>query len=144
MNNKIEERYRPPFAVFKHRSNTYVIRPLDWEGAWDSSWVLQDGDFILNVKDKDTAEMIANTFNRFFELSKEIKDIKKYLRDEINVANRDIAGCEVRVKQFSGRASGKTYLANEIMKNSTAIRCFEHVLDEITRIEKKVQEKYES
>lgn len=140
MNNKIEERFDPPFAYYKHAINGYVVRPLNWEGIWKDGFIFVGGNTMLHCDNKEDAEMIADTFNRFFELLKEIKAIKKYLKDEINVANGNIARCEARVKELSGRAGGKTFLANEIMKNSTVIRCFECTLDEIARIEKEEQE----
>lgn len=144
MKNKIEERFDPPFAYYKHAINGYVVRPLNWEGIWKDGFIFVGGNTMLNCSNEEDAKMITDTFNRFFDLLEEISNIKKHLQDEIGVANRDIERIKKRVNSLSGRSGGKTYLANELMKNSTAIRCFECTLDKIKEIEERIQEKYEN
>lgn len=76
MNNKIEERFDPPFAYYKHAINGYVVRPLNWEGIWKDGFIFVAGNTMLNCSNEEDAKMIADTFNRFFELLKENKHLK--------------------------------------------------------------------
>lgn len=80
MNNKIEERFDPPFDVFENVVGNYVVRPLNWEGIWNPDGKLVGGNSIVSCPIKEDAEMICDTFNRFFELLEE----NKYLKQEID------------------------------------------------------------
>lgn len=86
MNNKIEERFDPPFAVFENIVGNYIVRPLNWGGIWNPDGKLVGGNTMLNCDNEEDAKMIADTFNRFFELLKENKQLKSernYLLDEL-------------------------------------------------------------
>ena len=74
MNNKIEERFDPPFAYYKHAVSGYVVRPLNWEGIWKDRFIFVGGNTMLSCDNEEDAKMIADTFNRFFELLKEINN----------------------------------------------------------------------
>lgn len=76
MKNKIEERFDPPFAYYKHAVSGYVVRPLNWEGIWKDGFIFVGGNTMLNCDNEEDAKMIADTFNRFFELLKENKRLK--------------------------------------------------------------------
>ncbi len=76
MKNKIEERFDPPFAYYKHAVSGYVVRPLNWEGIWKDGFIFVGGNTMLNCDNEENAKMIADTFNRFFELLKENKRLK--------------------------------------------------------------------
>lgn len=76
MKNKIEERFDPPFAYYKHAVNGYVVRPLNWEGIWKDGFIFVGGNTMLHCDNEEDAKMIADTFNRFFELLKENKQLK--------------------------------------------------------------------
>lgn len=73
---KIEDRFDPPFAYYKHAINGYVVRPLNWEGIWKDGFIFVGGNTMLNCDNEEDAKMIADTFNRFFELLKENKRLK--------------------------------------------------------------------
>lgn len=145
MKNNFEERYNPPFGSYRHQLGYYVVRPLDWciigKVEQDTGeTVIGACNSLLRAETKEDADMIASTFNKYFDLINMIDEIKKYLRDEIGVANRDILRIKNRVSELSGRSNGKTYLANEIVKNNTVIRCFECTLDKINEIEERIKE----
>lgn len=76
MKNKIEERFDPPFAVFENVVGNYIVRPLSWEGIWNPDGKLVDGNSIVSCPIKEDAEMVCDTFNRFFELLEENKQLK--------------------------------------------------------------------
>lgn len=80
MKNKIEERFDPPFAVFENVVGNYIVRPLNWEGIWNPDGKLVGGNSIVSCPIKEDAEMVCDTFNRFFELLEE----NKYLKQEID------------------------------------------------------------
>ena len=73
---KIEDRFNTPFAVFENLLGNYIVRPLDWEGIWNPDGKLVGGNSIVSCPIKEDAEMICDTFNRFFELLKENKRLK--------------------------------------------------------------------
>lgn len=77
MNNTIEERFNPPFAVYENLIGNYIVRPLDWEGIWNPDGKLVGGNSIVSCPIKEDAEMIADTFNRFFKLLDENKELRK-------------------------------------------------------------------
>lgn len=73
---KIEDRFDPSFVYYKHAVSEYVVRPLNWEGIWKDGFIFVGGNTILNCTNEEDAKMIADTFNRFFELLKENKQLK--------------------------------------------------------------------
>ncbi len=90
MNNRIEERFNPPFAVFENTMGNYVVRPLDWEGIWNPDGKLIGGNAIVSCPMKEDADMIADTFNRFFELLNENKSLKQEIDDlEMQIGDND-------------------------------------------------------
>lgn len=79
MNNKIEERFNPPFAVFENLVGNYIVRPLEWEGIWNPDGKLVGGNSIVCCPIKEDAEMIADAFNRFFDQKKQLEVSKSKL-----------------------------------------------------------------
>lgn len=73
---RIEDRFDPPFEYYKHAVSGYVVRPLNWEGIWKDGFIFVGGNTMLNCDNEEDAKMIADTFNRFFELLKENKQLK--------------------------------------------------------------------
>ena len=78
--NKIEERFDPPFAVFENVVGNYIVRPLSWGGIWNPDGKLVGGNSILSCPIKEDAEMICDTFNRFFGLLKENQELKHTIK----------------------------------------------------------------
>lgn len=76
MKNKIEERFDPPFAYYKHAVSGYVVRPLNWEGIWKDGFIFVGGNTMLNCSNEEDAKMIADTFNRFFKILKRNKELE--------------------------------------------------------------------
>lgn len=107
----IEKRYNPPFGAFKHKLGVYVVRPIDWEGAWDSDGILHEGNFMLNVPDKEEAEMIANTFNRFFELLKRNK--------KLELENQKLDSCLAKYTSLYKEQLNINRKARDYLKNIT-------------------------
>lgn len=81
MKNKIEERFDPPFAVFENVVGNYIVRPLSWAGIWNPDGKLVGGNSIVSCPIKEDAEMVCDTFNRFFKLLKENKYLKQKIDD---------------------------------------------------------------
>lgn len=81
MKNKIEERFDPPFAVFENVVGNYIVRPLSWEGIWNPDGKLVGGNSIVSCPIKEDAEMVCDTFNRFFKLLEENKYLKQKIDD---------------------------------------------------------------
>lgn len=79
MNSNFEERFNPPFTSFKSSTGGYVVRPLDWEGVWNPDGELVSGNAIVKCFDKEYADLIVDTFNRYFDLIKENKELKQSL-----------------------------------------------------------------
>lgn len=80
MNSNFEEIFNPPFASFKSSTGGYVVRPLDWEGVWNPDGELVSGNAIVKCFDKEYADLIVDTFNRYFDLIRE----NKQLRNEVS------------------------------------------------------------
>lgn len=83
---RIEDRFDPPFEYYKHAVSGYVVRPFNWEGIWKDGFIFVGGNTMLSCDSEEDAKMIADTFNRFFELLKEnkhLKDERNYLLDEL-------------------------------------------------------------
>jgi len=84
----IEERYDPPFTYCKHALGGYVVRPLNWEGIWKDGFVLVGGSSILKCDNEEDAKMMADTFNKYFDLIRENQKLKKVIK-RIKLAGDD-------------------------------------------------------
>lgn len=114
-NNKIEERFNPPFAVFKNLVGNYVVRPLDWEGIWNPDGKLVGGNSIVSCTIKEDAEMIADTFNRFFGLLKENKELK--------LENQKLDSCLTEYTSLYQEELQKNQKAQDNLENPYNVDC---------------------
>lgn len=84
MKNNFEEMYKPPFGSYKHQLGYYVVRPLDWciigkVNQDTGETVISACNNMLRTESKEEADMIANVFNKYFNLLEENKTLKKEL-----------------------------------------------------------------
>lgn len=111
MNNKIEERFDPPFAYYKHAINGYVVRPLNWEGIWKNGFIFVGGNIMLSCDNEEDAKMIADTFNRFFELLKENKQLR--------LDNQKLDNCLTEYTSLYREELDKNTKAEKYIKNNS-------------------------
>ena len=64
------------------------------------------------------------------------KEFIEYLEDKLNMCDGflDTIKSDLEEISYAGRVSGKTYIANQIMKNETAMKCYEEVLSKYKEI----------
>ncbi len=111
MNNKIEERFDPPFAYYKHAVSGYVVRPLNWEGIWKDRFIFVGGNTMLSCDNEEDAKMIADTFNRFFELLKENKQLR--------LDNQKLDNCLTEYTSLYREELDKNTKAEKYIKNNS-------------------------
>lgn len=111
MKNKIEERFDPPFAYYKHAISGYVVRPLNWEGIWKDGFIFVGGNTMLNCDNEEDAKMIADTFNRFFELLKENKQLR--------LDNQKLDNCLTEYTSLYREELNKNTKAEKYIKNNS-------------------------
>ena len=121
MNNKIEERFNTPFAVFENLLGNYIVRPLDWEGIWNPDGKLVGGNSIVSCPIKEDAEMICDTFNRFFELLKENKQLK--------LDNQKLDSCLTEYTSLYREEQSKNIKAQENLENPYNVECKQQCKD---------------
>ena len=121
MNNKIEERFNTPFAVFENLLGNYIVRPLDWEGIWNPDGKLVSGNSIVSCPIKEDAEMICDTFNRFFELLKENKQLK--------LDNQKLDSCLTEYTFLYREEQSKNIKAQENLENPYNVECKQQCKD---------------
>lgn len=58
------------------------------------------------------------------------KEFIEWLEDKLNMCDGflDTVKSDLEEISYAGRVSGKTYIATQIMKNETAMKCYEEVL----------------
>ena len=111
MKNKIEDKFDPPFAYYKHAVSGYVVRPLNWEGIWKDEFIFVGGNTMLNCSDEEDAKIIADTFNRFFELLKENKQLK--------LENEKLDNCLTEYTSLYREELDKNTKAEKYIKNNS-------------------------
>lgn len=119
MNNKIEKRFNPPFVVYENLIGNYIVRPLDWEGIWNPDGKLVGGNSIVSCTIKEDAEMIADTFNRFFKLLDENKELRKandYHQETIKSMRepKQVEEYHLENMRLRNDISNKTYTINAL------------------------------
>ena len=64
------------------------------------------------------------------------KEFIEWLEDKLNMCDGflDTIKSDLEEISYAGRASGKTYIATQIMKNETAKKCYEEVLSKYKEI----------
>lgn len=80
--------------------------------------------------DAGDAKLNQTDINAIKKVLEERYYIIKYLKYQINECHKFTKHIENRMKKVSslGRMAGKTYLANQIMNNAVAERCYEEIL----------------
>lgn len=64
------------------------------------------------------------------KLRNQQKEFIEWLEDKLNMCDGflDTVKSDLEEISYAGRVSGKTYIATQIMKNETAMKCYEEVL----------------
>ena len=64
------------------------------------------------------------------------KEFIEWLEDKLNMCDGflDTIKSDLEEISYAGRASGKTYIATQIMKNETTMKCYEEVLSKYKEI----------
>ena len=64
------------------------------------------------------------------------KEFIEWLEDKLNMCDGflDTIKSDLEEISYAGRTSGKTYIATQIMKNETAMKCYEEVLSKYKEI----------
>lgn len=66
-----------------------------------------------------------------------VKELRSWLEDELKDCDNYSKYIENKLQELKARSSGKTYIANEIMKNEVAKKCFKDVLNKLNELEGK-------
>ena len=71
-----------------------------------------------------------------YERTNQQKEFIEWLEDKLNMCDGflDTIKSDLEEISYAGRASGKTYIATQIMKNETAKKCYEEVLSKYKEI----------
>lgn len=73
-------------------------------------------------------ERVPYTNEYVAKLENQQKEFIEYLEDGVQECNNYSKYIEKKVKELKQRSYGKTYIANEIMKNETAKKCLKEIL----------------
>lgn len=70
------------------------------------------------------------------QINAQQKEFIEYLEDKLNMCDGflDTIKSDLEEISYAGRASGKTYIATQIMKNEIAEKCYEEVLSKYKEI----------
>ena len=71
------------------------------------------------------------------QLKEQRQELRSWLEDELKDCNNYSRYIENKLQELKARSTGKTYLANEIMKNEVAKKCFKDVLKKLNELEGK-------
>ena len=82
----------------------------------------------------DTNSELADSIDEHYK--KQQKEFIEYLEDKLNMCDGflDTIKSDLEEISYAGRASGKTYIATQIMKNETTMKCYEEVLSKYKEI----------
>lgn len=74
--------------------------------------------------------------NKLRKLRNQQKEFIEWLEDKLNMCDGflDTIKSDLEEISYAGRTSGKTYIATQIMKNETAMKCYEEVLSKYKEI----------
>ena len=116
-------------------------------------FTLKDGIEYANMMIADIPKYEDTKDYNVFELIRENQELKKqlsnshqinaqqkefieYLEDKLNMCDGflDTIKSDLEEISYAGRASGKTYIATQIMKNEIAMKCYEEVLSKYKEI----------
>ena len=90
----------------------------------------------LNKSLKASRRVSKHHLNRELDLENQQKEFIEYLEDKLNMCDGflDTIKSDLEEISYAGRASGKTYIATQIMKNEIAMKCYEEVLSKYKEI----------
>ena len=82
----------------------------------------------------DTNSELVDSIDEYYK--KQQKEFIEYLEDKLNMCDGflDTIKSDLEEISYAGRASGKTYIATQIMKNEIAKKCYEEVLSKYKEI----------
>ena len=83
-------------------------------------------------KNQELKEQLSNSH----QINAQQKEFIEYLEDKLNMCDGflDTIKSDLEEISYAGRASGKTYIATQIMKNEIAMKCYEEVLSKYKEI----------
>lgn len=81
-------------------------------------------------------EELKQQLSNSHQMENQQKEFIEYLEDKLNMCDGflDTIKSDLEEISYAGRVSGKTYIANQIMKNETAMKCYEEVLSKYKEI----------
>ncbi len=88
--------------------------------------------FDLIRENQELKEQLSNSH----QINAQQKEFIEYLEDKLNMCDGflDTIKSDLEEISYTGRASGKTYIATQIMKNEIAEKCYEEVLSKYKEI----------
>ena len=83
-------------------------------------------------KNQELKKQLSNSH----QINAQQKEFIEYLEDKLNMCDGflDTIKSDLEEISYAGRASGKTYIATQIMKNEIAMKCYEEVLSKYKEI----------
>lgn len=81
-------------------------------------------------------EELQEQLSNSHQINAQQKEFIEYLEDKLNMCDGflDTIKSDLEEISYAGRASGKTYIATQIMKNEIAMKCCEEVLSKYKEI----------
>ena len=81
-------------------------------------------------------EELQEQLSNSHQINAQQKEFIEYLEDKLNMCDGflDTIKSDLEEISYAGRASGKTYIATQIMKNEIAEKCYEEVLSKYKEI----------
>lgn len=89
---------------------------------------------IMNLQQEN--EELKKQLSNSHQIKNQQKEFIEWLEDKLNMCDGflDTIKSDLEEISYTGRASGKTYIATQIMKNETAKKCYEEVLSKYKEI----------
>ena len=90
---------------------------------------------LLIAKERENQELKEQLSNSH-QIGVQQKEFIEYLEDKLNMCDGflDTIKSDLEEISYAGRASGKTYIATQIMKNEIAMKCYEEILSKYKEI----------
>ena len=97
--------------------------------------ILDTKNQVLERTAKENQELKKQLSNSH-QINAQQKEFIEYLEDKLNMCDGflDTIKSDLEEISYAGRASGKTYIATQIMKNEIAMKCYEEVLSKYKEI----------
>ena len=86
----------------------------------------------LQQENEELKKQLSNSH----QIKTKQKEFIEWLEDKLNMCDGflDTIKSDLEEISYAGRTSGKTYIATQIMKNETAMKCYEEVLSKYKEI----------